>query len=74
MKPGDLVKRKQYPAHESNLWSRPCVVIKGPYEDQVQVTNYNNKPITVVRMVIDVLVAEKVHFKMPVFEFAKVKK
>ena len=71
MKPGDLVKRGSFPSHEADLWKDPCVIIKGPYEDVIQVTTYNNKPITVVRMVIDVLNNNKVYIKVPVFEFEK---
>ena len=71
MQPGDLVQRKAYPAHESDLWSKPCVIVKGPYEDQVRVTDFNNKPITVVRMVIDVLIDKKIHCKLPIYEFKK---
>ena len=69
MKPGDLIMRVSFPSHEADIWKDPCVVIKGPYEDHVQVTAMNNKPIVVVRQVVDVLNKNKVYTKIPVFEF-----
>ena len=70
IKKGDLVVRTDdYDRKKFPYWSQPAVVVRGPYETVMKLTNN----LTAAEQVVDVMINGMVYLKIPIIHLKQLK-
>ena len=65
VKKNDLVRAKENTHHHDRVFTGTGIVLKGPYEDQLKISN-SPLPVSTVTLVVDVMADGKVFEAIPV--------